>query len=373
MSQSDYRDYLKQIWYDPQNPASYVGADKLYRVVKEEGKFKIGRRKIRQWLQDQDSYGLSRNIVRKFPRNRYVVDTVDSLWEMDLADVSDLKAENDNYKYLLFVIDVFSRFLWIQPLKDKTANNVIKALGVILSERKPQSIKSDKGSEFKNKYVQRYLSKQNIHAYYSQNETKSAIVERSIRTIKVALYRYFRHKQAYRYLDVIQKFVYDYNHRPHTSLGKFSPAEVNKINANEVRFDSYIIRQRKIKSEPRTSKTKKRKKYKFKIDDLVRITYVRHPFQRDYKQKWTEELFKIRGRYMRDGIHIYQLKDFDNENIDGTFYGPELQKVNKNKDTLWKIEKVLKKRKRRGVEQVLVRWLGWPKKFDSWINASDIE
>ena len=135
--------------------------------------------------------------MRKFHRNRYVVDTIDSLWEMDLADVSDLKTDNDNYKYLLFVIDVSSCFLWIQPVKDKTAKNVIKALEIILAERKPRSIKSDKGSEFKNKYVKLFLAKQDIHAYYSQNETKSAIMERSIRTIKTALYRYFRHKQTY--------------------------------------------------------------------------------------------------------------------------------------------------------------------------------
>lgn len=108
---SDYREYLKQIWYDPEHHVSYAGPDKLYRVVNKEGKSNIGRRKIQQWLHNQDSYGLSRNIVGKFPRNRYVVDTIDSLWKMDLADVSDLKTENDNYKYLLFIIDVFSRFL----------------------------------------------------------------------------------------------------------------------------------------------------------------------------------------------------------------------------------------------------------------------
>jgi len=70
MNQSNYQEYFKRIWYDHKHPASYAGPDKLYRLVKKEGKFKIGRQKIKQWLQDQDSYGLSRNLVRKFPRNR---------------------------------------------------------------------------------------------------------------------------------------------------------------------------------------------------------------------------------------------------------------------------------------------------------------
>lgn len=119
-------------------------------------------------------------------------------------------------------------------------------------------------------------------------------------------------------------------------------------------------------------KKKKKRTFKFKIDDLVRITYLRHPFQRDYQQKWTEELFKIRRRYVRQGIPVYQLKDFSDEPIDGTFYQPELQKANKEADTIWKIEKILKKRKRNGLKEALVRWLGWPKKFDSWVPESDI-
>ena len=156
MNTSNYRDYLKTIWYDTKNPASFTGPDKLYRLVKKEGKYKIGRTRIKQWLQDQDSYGLSRNVVRTFPRSRYVVNTIDSLWEMDLADFSNIQSSNDGYRFLLVVIDVFSKFLWVQPLKDKRAQSVIKALKVILSGRKPRSIKSDKGSEFKNKDVQRF-------------------------------------------------------------------------------------------------------------------------------------------------------------------------------------------------------------------------
>jgi hypothetical protein len=104
---------------------------KLHRLVKTEGKFKIGHKKIKQWLQDQNSHGLSRNLVRKFPRNRYVVNTIDSLWEM--ADVSNIRSHNQNYKYLLFVIDVFSRYLWIQPITDKTSKSVINALKIVFN------------------------------------------------------------------------------------------------------------------------------------------------------------------------------------------------------------------------------------------------
>ena len=86
----------------------------------------------------------------------------------------------------------------------------------------------------------------------------------------------------------------------------------------------------------------------------MRISHDRRPFQRDYQQKWTEETFKVRRRYDRYQIPVYLLKDFGDEEVEGTFYQPELQKVNKDKDTVWKIEKILKKRKQGGVEQALV-------------------
>lgn len=212
MSTLHYTDYLRDIWYDPKHPASFSGSDKLYRLVKQEGKFKIGRHKIKQWLQDQDSYSLSRNTIRKFRRNRYVVDTIDSLWEMDLADVGNIQSYNNGYRFLLFVIDVFSRYLWVEPIKDKTHTAVLKALKKILAgDRKPNSIRSDLGKEFKNKYVRDFLSKEGINTYYSQNETKSAFVERSIRSLRQIMFRYFRHKQTYKYTDVLQDMVQSYN------------------------------------------------------------------------------------------------------------------------------------------------------------------
>jgi hypothetical protein len=91
------------------------------------------------------------------------------------------------------------------------------------------------------------------------------------------------------------------------------------------------------------------------------------------KKKWTEELFIIRHHFLREGIPVYQIKDFEDGNIDGTFYQQELQKVNEDEDKAWKIEKILKRRKRRGVEQALVRWLGWPKQYDSWVDVSEIQ
>lgn len=93
---------------------------------------------------------------------------------------------------------------------------------------------------------------------------------------------------------------------------------------------------------------KKRTKqiFKYKIGDDVRISQLKHPFQRDYQQKWTEEYFKVSNRCKRDGISVYKIKDMAEDPIEGTFYESELQKVVKSGDILYRVEKVLKKRKR---------------------------
>ncbi|CAC5402757.1 unnamed protein product [Mytilus coruscus] len=321
MSSLNYEDYLRKIWHDPKHPAAFTGSDKLYKIVKQEGKIKIGRHKIKQWLQDQASYSLSRNIVHKFRRSRYVVDTIDSLWEMDLAQLDGIQSFNSGFKFLLFVIDCFSKYLWIQPIKDKTHTSVLYALKNVLSgTRKPTSIRSDLGKEFKNQYVRKYLSNQGINAYYSLNDTKCAIVERSIRSLKSILYRYFRHNQTYKYVNVIQDIVKGYNARPHRSLGGFSPIEVNKQNAGEVRLSVYLARHPKKREKKVVKKTKsksRKKSFRYKINDLVRLTFKRHPFQRGYQQKWTEEIFKIRRRYFRQNLSLYKVADLQNEEIEG--------------------------------------------------------
>jgi hypothetical protein len=122
-----------------------------------------------------------------------------------------------------------------------------------------------------------------------------------------------------------------------------------------------------------TAEKQKFQPYKFKIGDYVRLSYLKHPFSRDYQEKWTEEVFVIRERFHKEGIALYKVKDWDGEEVKGTWYESELQHIDKNKDDLWKIEKVLKTRRRQGIKELFVKWLGWPDKFNSWIPEGDVQ
>lgn len=272
-------------------------------------------------------------------------------------------------------MDVFSRFLWVRPLTDRKAKSVIEAFkDVLKGPRRPKAVRTDKGSEFYNRYLQQYLRERDIKIFYALNETKANFGERYIQTLKKRLYRYFTHLQKYEYLNILQDVVRSINDTPNRSLNGRTPASVTRENEDEVLLDAYLVRQKKKARVPRTKKSlKKRKPYTFKIGDQVRITHLRRTFQRDYDQTYTEEIFVVHDRFVLQGIPIYKLKDMMDDPIRGTFYASELQKVTKDNQTVWRIEKIIRKRKVRGKEEVLVRWLGWPKKFDIWISKSDIK
>lgn len=95
---------------------------------------------------------------------------------------------------------------------------------------------------------------------------------------------------------------------------------------------------------------------------------------REYDEKWSGEIFKVAFRSPHDGLDIYRIRDYNDEPVSGTFYHYELQLVHVDANKMWKIAKILKARKRKGkAREHLVRWLHWPAKFDSWIDANTIQ
>ncbi|XP_069136808.1 uncharacterized protein [Argopecten irradians] len=345
-------------------------ARKSYRYLRKEGKYKVGLHTIRRFLQDIDAYSLQRPLRYKFKTRKVISQGIDVLWDVDLADVSNLAKENDGIRYLFVAIDVFSRHLWVAPLKNKHHESIIDGFKTIFSQgRKPEEVRSDPGSEWKNRWVKQFLDKQGVQHYVTHNPTHANYAERVIRTLKTLMYRYFTHNRTHHYLDVLQDIVRNYNDRPHSALDGKYPDDIVKSNEALLWKHFYVDSKR----PRRVSRKTTTKPFKFKVGDVVRISSTRRTFQRDYEQKWTEEVFTIKTRYLRQGIPIYKIIDYDGDPITGTFYNIELQKVSKGRDDLFKVEKILKRRKRNGIKEVYVKWLGYLKKFNSWIKESDVQ
>lgn len=104
----------------------------------------------------------------------------------------------------------------------------------------------------------------------------------------------------------------------------------------------------------------------------MRLSHLKHIFRRGYNQQFTGEIFKIAKRFHMQGIPLYKVKDFTDEIIEGDFYENDLQKVHKEEDSLWLVEKLIKKRKRKGETEWFVKFQSWPDKFNQWVKESDI-
>ena len=359
-----WKEYLENNYFKPGIPAAYAGPQKLYNILKQN-KHHVTQNQVKKWLQDQDAYSLLQPVKYKFKRQRVITRGIDDMWDIDLADMSNLTDHNENQRFLLIVIDVFSKYLWVQPLPNKSHTSVINAFQKIFKQttRRPRTLRSDNGTEFKNRWFKQFMKKEGIYAYTTKNEMKANFAERVIRTLKGMLYRYFLHHQTYHYMDVLQDIVQSYNIRLHSSLFGYSPAQITKQVEAKVWKHMYI-------DKLKLKKTKT--KYKFEIGQHVRISHLKYTFQRDYHIKWTQEVFKVTHRCKKQGIHLYRVKDLLDEHVDGHFYEKELQAVTKDIESVYKIEKVLNTRRRRGVKELFVKWLGWPKKFNTWIKETDL-
>ena len=126
-----------------------------------------------------------------------------------------------------------------------------------------------------------------------------------------------------------------------------------------------------IKSVGKKYKIRGKAIYKYKAGDLVRVSFIRKAFQREYDERWSRELFVVNGRFVSDDFPQYRLKYYAGEVVSGTFYQNQLKKA--YEQASYFIEKVLRTRTRAGQKQILVRWKGWPSKFDSWVNAEDTD
>ena len=352
--------YLTQMYYNPKRSGALGGVERLYRDVKKDGKYVISRAQLKKWLMKQDTYTLHKPARRHYKRNRVIVGGIDELWQMDLADMQTMAAENDGYRYLLVCIDVFSKYLWVIPLKTKTGPALVTAFKKILeSGRKPEKIQTDQGTEFFNKHFKELMKKEEIKLYNTYNETKASVVERVIRTLKTRMWRYFTAKKTMRYIDVLQDLVDSYNKSKHRSIQK-KPINVTQKNEREVWHTQYGEDE---KEGP--------VKYKFEVGDQVRISKMKRTFEKGYLPNFSKEIFTVSQQIPRHPP-VYKLKDYDQEELSGTFYKEELQKVIKE-DDVYEVEKVLKTRGKGKTKEVFVKWLGYPAKFNSWIPASEVK
>ena len=349
---------LKKIYLDAKHPGSFGGAENLYQAAKENG-VKVSRRQVKEFLQGQSTYTKHKPVRRKFPRNRVYAHGIDFIWQIDLVDLSRHSRVNRGHKFILSVIDVFSKYGWMIPLKNKSGNTLVKSFKRILKEgRHPYKVQSDLGTEFTNRNFQNLLKEKDIAFYTTHNETKASVVERFNRTMKTRMFRYFTDRNTRRYIDILDDLVLSYNRKKHRSID-MAPRDVT--DETELKVWNTLYGNRKKSRDDKKS-------LKFKVGDYVRISMLARPFKKGYLPGWTDEMFKV-IKCLPRSPPVYQISDLTGEALKGTFYTEELQKVLFNANEYFPIEKILKTRKRKGVKEYYVKYLNWPLKFSGWTTA----
>jgi Integrase core domain len=295
-------------YVDTTQAGSFSGADNFARSIRQDPK------SVRRELKLLDAYAQHHPIKKHFPRRRVYVNGINDQWAMDLADIQKQSRFNHRQKFLLCVLDVFSKKAWVEPLARKTGPRVAAALERVFNRAGvyPRSIQADFGTEFYNSNVDRLLKSKGIKLFSTSTEPKCSIAERFIRTFMTKVERYKTHNKTRKFIDKLKDFEWLYNNSYHRSI-KMRPSEVTKENEDQVRGNLYDD----VETIPIPS---------FKSGDRVLVRRRKKVFEKGYSHNYLPEVFKVSYAKVTNPC-VYVLKDLKGNEITGVFYEQDLLKL----------------------------------------------
>jgi len=304
---------LKRSYCNLNNPGSFAGVSGFIRNTVPTAR----RQEAAQALSSLPTYTYFRNSRRRFPRRQTFVPCLGNQFQADLIDVRKYKHHNSGVSYILTCIDVFSRYAYMVPIKNKRAPTVISAFKLVFktAKRFPTYVQTDMGREFLAKSCQEYFQKNAIRHFYTGSPMKCAVLERLHRTLKERLSRWMHFTGSKSYLKALEKILRNYNRSYHRSI-KMCPSEVNKQNEVDVFINLYGDQ-----NKPRSS-TKPR----FQINDRVLLAREKDIFEKGASSSWYNEVFTVDVVQETDPV-TYLLKDSRGRCVHGAVYDQEIQKI----------------------------------------------
>ena len=272
-------------------------------------------------LKTIESVSRHKRRLKKFRRRKVYVGGPYTQIQADLIHYRGYARQNNGYKYILAVIDCFSRKNYCRPMKTATAAETAKNLDDIFSSMKytPTRFASDNGNEFhvKNPEIFKVLvEKYGMVVFTLKAPLKASMVERFIRTLKERFERYFTENKTFRWIDVLDKLSNAINNSVNRSIG-MAPNDVNFDNQEEVFNRLYGSQAPPILC-------------KYKVGDIVRIPENKKEFAKGYKPNWSRELYKIRKILSDRRVCYFKLKTISGHRLDKSFYEQELNFVARN-------------------------------------------
>lgn len=361
---------LKLSYNLPGHPIAFAGVNNIYDFYHG----KLSKEKIKNILSGIENYTIHRE-YHKGQRNPSYAHFKRYQFQIDLIDVQALSQYNDGCRFLLAAIDTFTRYAWIRMLTTKHAAVVLEAFQSILRQagEYPKIVVIDRGTEWYNKLFQTFCKDNNIKLFAPDSSIHAGFIERFNRTFQSLLYKYLTENETYRYVDkvdkegnviqIMSKLVATYNNRKHRMIGT-TPFIAENDPSSHLNIQMLMSKYHE---------TIKKKPQSFQLGDLVRIAKQKTKFSRGYKEQSQQEIFKIHAIKSTFKIPMYILSSYNGkEIIKGAFYSFELTKVDAESEDIFRIEKVLRTRKRNNVTQHFVKWKSFDDSHNSWIDAEDI-
>ena len=267
----------------------------------------------------------SRGPKKNKATNKTNVYHIDDIWSLDILDLKDYGPENNRgYRYVLVIIDNFSKYGWTVPLKNKNAQTIKNSFENILisSKRKPNLIESDRGIEFYNNIFQDFINKNNIKLYSRNSSYGAVFAERFKKSIRDLLKRPVFEKGDGNWIDVLPTITKQYNNRIHSST-KLIPIQASLKKNDVYVYINLLDKRKKIKP-------------KFQINDLVRTADLKKTFSKGDTTNWSYKLYKI-TEIINDTIPSYHI-----DNLPGRYNLSLLKKteltMKENKDVMKKLK-----------------------------------
>ena len=266
----------------------------------------------------------SKGPKKNYATNKTDVYYIDGTWSLDILDLKDYGPKNNKgYRYVLVVLDIFSKICWTVPLKNKNAQTIKDSFEniIISSKRKPNLIESDRGKEFYNDIFQDFLNKNNIKLYSRNISYGAVFAERFNRTIRDLLKKPVFEKGDGNWIDVLQTITKQYNRRIHSST-KLTPIQASLKKNEGYVYKNLLDKRKKIK--PR-----------YEIGDLVRTADLKRTFSKVDTTNWSFKLYKITG-IIDDTIPSYRLDNLPERHKQSLLKKTNLT-MKENKDVMKKL------------------------------------
>ena len=269
--------------------------------------------------------------TRKSFQNPFFSYRISAQWQTDLIDLSFLGRANGGHKFILTAIDVFSRFAFACPLRNKSSQAVSNAIRdkLLIFEPKIQTLLSDAGGEYMGRAVQDMLRAHGVKHVIARGSSKASICEAFNKTLQRYIFTYMSLNNTKKYIDKLPYFIQSYNNSPHRFFkNTLSPSQALKHTNEKKVLDFHnqhymkFIRKKNLKT--------------FNLGDKVRILKWRTPFTKGYRQRFSDEIFKVISKNERLPIPMFNVVSMGNQGyednlgeqpIQGSFYQHELSLI----------------------------------------------